>query len=55
MGETLNSYRVLVGKPLGKEPHAGLRSRSEDSMKLDHREIGYGDERSKELGQVHVI
>jgi hypothetical protein len=42
MGEGRNVYRVLVGKPEGKRPLGRPRRRSEDGIKMDLREIGWG-------------
>jgi hypothetical protein len=42
MGEGRNMYRVLVGKPEGKEPLVRPRRRWEDGIKMDLREIGWG-------------
>jgi hypothetical protein len=42
MGEGRNVYRVLVGKPEGKRPLGRPRRRSEDGIKMDVREIGWG-------------
>ncbi|PNF21716.1 hypothetical protein B7P43_G10362, partial [Cryptotermes secundus] len=39
MGETRNAYRILVGKPEGKRPLGRPRSRWEDNIKMDLREI----------------
>jgi hypothetical protein len=39
MGEGRNVYRVLVGKPEGKRPLERPRSRWEDGIKMDLREI----------------
>jgi hypothetical protein len=38
MGEKMNAYRILMGKPEGKRP----RRRWEDNIKMDLREIGWG-------------
>jgi hypothetical protein len=35
MGERRGVYRVLVGKPKGKRPHARPRRRWEDIIKMD--------------------
>jgi hypothetical protein len=43
MGERRNVYRVLVGKPEGKRPLERPRHRLEDGIKIDLREIGWGD------------
>jgi hypothetical protein len=42
MGERLNAYRVLVGKPEGKTPLGGLRCRWEGNVEMDIRDIGWG-------------
>jgi hypothetical protein len=42
MGEGRNVYKVLVGKPEGKRPLERPRSRWEDGIKMDLREIGWG-------------
>jgi hypothetical protein len=36
-----NAYRILVGKPGGKRPLGRPRSRWEDNIKIDLREIGW--------------
>jgi hypothetical protein len=38
-----NAYRILVGNPEGKRPLGRPRRRCVDSIKLDLREIGWGD------------
>jgi hypothetical protein len=43
MGEGRNVYRVLVGKPEGKRPLGRPRRRWEDGIKMDLREIGWGE------------
>jgi hypothetical protein len=40
MGEKRNAYKILVGKPEGKRPIGRPRSRWEDNIKMDLREIG---------------
>jgi hypothetical protein len=35
-------YRVLVGNPEGKRPLGRPRSRYEDGLRIDIREIGWG-------------
>jgi hypothetical protein len=40
MGEGRGVYRVLVGKPEGKSPLGRPRSRWDDNIKMDLREIG---------------
>jgi len=42
MGERRGVYRVLVGKPEGKRPLGRPRSRWEDNIKMDLREVGCG-------------
>jgi hypothetical protein len=42
MGETRNSYWILVGKPGGKRPLRRPRHRWEDNIKMYLREIGWG-------------
>jgi hypothetical protein len=41
MGEKLNAYRILVGKPDGKRPLGKPRRRWVDNIKIDLREIGW--------------
>ncbi|KAJ4434603.1 hypothetical protein ANN_23165 [Periplaneta americana] len=43
MGESINDYRVLVGRLEGKRPLARQRCRWEDNIKMDLREVGYDD------------
>ncbi|KAJ4447853.1 hypothetical protein ANN_09861 [Periplaneta americana] len=43
MGESRNSYRVLVGRPEGKRPLGRPRRRWEDNIKIDLREVEYDD------------
>jgi hypothetical protein len=38
-----NMYRVLVGKPEGKRPLEKSRRRWEDGIRMDLREIGWGE------------
>jgi hypothetical protein len=42
-GVKRNVYRILVGKPEGKRPLGRPRRRWVDSVKMDLREIGWGD------------
>jgi hypothetical protein len=42
MGEKMNAFRVLVGNPRGKRPLRRPRSRWEDTIKMDIREIASG-------------
>jgi hypothetical protein len=41
IGEKRNAYRVLVGKPEGKRPIGGPRSRWVDNIEMDLKEIGW--------------
>ena len=38
--QSINAYRVLVGKPEGKRPLGRPRRRWEDNIKMDLREVG---------------
>jgi hypothetical protein len=42
MGAKANTYRILVGKPEGKRPLGRPRSRCEDNVKVDFREVSWG-------------
>jgi hypothetical protein len=42
-GEKRNAYRLLVGKPEGKRPLGRPRRRWVDNIKMDLREVGWGD------------
>jgi hypothetical protein len=39
----MNGFGILVGKPEGKRPLGRPRRRWEDTVKMDLREIGWGD------------
>jgi hypothetical protein len=41
MGEKMNDYRILVGKPEGKIPLGRPRRRWVDNIKMDLRETGW--------------
>jgi hypothetical protein len=41
MGEERAVYRVLVGKPEGKNPLGRPRPRWEHNLKMDLQEVGY--------------
>jgi hypothetical protein len=43
MGEERKMYKVLVGKPEGKRPLGRPRRIWEDGLKIDLREIGWGN------------
>ena len=40
MEKSRNAYIVLLGKPEGKRPLGRQRSRWEDNIKMDFREVG---------------
>jgi hypothetical protein len=42
MGKKKNAYRILVEKPEAKRPLGKPRRRSEDNIRMDLREIGWG-------------
>jgi hypothetical protein len=41
MGENMNAYKILLGKPVGKRPLGRPRLRLVDNIKMDLREIGW--------------
>jgi hypothetical protein len=43
MGEVWGACIILVGKPEGRRPLGRHRRRWEDNIKMDLREIGFGD------------
>jgi hypothetical protein len=43
MGEVRGAYNILVGRPEGRRPLGRPRCKWEDNIKMDLREIGYGD------------
>jgi hypothetical protein len=43
MREVRGAYNILVGRPEGRRPLGRPRRRWEDSIKMDLREIGFGD------------
>jgi hypothetical protein len=43
MGEKRNAYRILVGKSEGKKPLRRPRCRWVNNIKMDLREVGWGD------------
>ena len=51
MGERRGVYRILVGKPEGKEPLGRPRSRWEYNITMDLQEVGYGGMDWIELAQ----
>jgi hypothetical protein len=42
-GGVRGAYNILVGKPEGRRPLGRPRLRWEDNIKMDLREIGFGD------------
>ena len=50
-GDSKGAYRVLVGKTKGKRPLGRPRSRWDDNIKMDLREVGCGVMDWKELAQ----
>jgi hypothetical protein len=40
MGEKRGAYRILVGRPEGRQPLGRPRSRWEDNIKMDLQEVG---------------
>jgi hypothetical protein len=43
MGEVRGAYNILVGRPKGRIPLRRPRRKWEDNIKMDLREIGFGD------------
>jgi hypothetical protein len=43
MGEVRSAYKILVGKPEWRRPLGRHRRRWKDNIKMDLREIGFGD------------
>jgi hypothetical protein len=43
MGEVRVAYNILVGRPEGRRPLGRPRRRWENNIKMDLREIGFGD------------
>jgi hypothetical protein len=43
MGEVRGAYNILVGRPEGRRPLGRPRRRWEDNIKMDLREIRFGD------------
>jgi hypothetical protein len=42
-GGVRGAYNILVGRPEGRRPLGRPRRRWEDNIKMDLREIGFGD------------
>jgi hypothetical protein len=43
MGEVRGAYNILVGRPEGRRPFGRPRRRWKDNIKMNLREIGFGD------------
>jgi hypothetical protein len=43
VGEVRGAYNILFGRPEGRRPLGRPRRRWEDNIKMDLREIGFGD------------
>jgi hypothetical protein len=43
MGEVRGTYNILVGRPEGRRQLGRPRRRWEDNIKMDLREIGFGE------------
>jgi hypothetical protein len=43
MGEVKGAYNILDGRPEGRRPLGRPRHRWEDNIRMDLREIGFGD------------
>jgi hypothetical protein len=43
MGEVRDAYNILVGRPEGRRPLGRPKHKWEDNIKMDLREIGFGD------------
>jgi hypothetical protein len=59
MGKNRNAYRILVGKPEGKRSLGRPRRRWVDNIKMDLREVGWGDvdwmDLAQDRGQWRVL
>jgi hypothetical protein len=42
MGEKRGAYRVLVGRPEGRQPLGRPRRKGEYNIKMDLQEVGWG-------------
>jgi hypothetical protein len=51
MGEESNVYKVFMGKSEGKRPLGRPRRRSEDGIRMDLKEIGWGSVDWMQLAQ----
>jgi hypothetical protein len=43
MGEVRGAYNILIGRPEWRRPLERPRHRWEDNIKMDLKEIGFGD------------
>jgi hypothetical protein len=43
LGEVRGAYNILVGRPEGRRPLGRPRRRWEDNIKMNLKEIGFGD------------
>jgi hypothetical protein len=50
-GEERGAYRILVGRPEGRQPLGRPRRRWEDNIKMDLREVEWGGMNWIELAQ----
>jgi hypothetical protein len=63
MGEKMNAYRLLVGKPGGRRPLGRPKRRWVDNIRMDLVEVGWGDvdriglaqDRDRWRGLVHSV
>jgi hypothetical protein len=55
MGEGRNVHRVLLGKPKEKRPLERPRCRWEDGIKMDLRELGWGDVEWIHLARIGIF
>jgi hypothetical protein len=55
MGERRSTYRVLVGKPEGRRPLGRPRRRWEDNIKMDLREVEWGEGGIDWIGLAEVV
>jgi hypothetical protein len=53
IGETMNAYRILVGKPDGKRPLGRPRCRWVDNIEMDLRKRGWDGLDWIDLAQDH--
>jgi hypothetical protein len=51
MSEMRNAFNIVVGKPEGKRPLGRPRRRREDNIRMDVKEIGWGDMDWRHLDQ----